>query len=63
MKVTFTDKWAARKGQEAEVTEAAGKRLVDTGFATVGSDDAAGEASDEAKPAAKKAAKKAVKKS
>ena len=51
MKVKFTKRWSARQGQTAEVTDAAGERLISQGLAekvtarkaaTLATDDAEG---------------------
>lgn len=33
MRVKFTERWSARQGQTAEVTDAAGERLISQGLA------------------------------
>ena len=62
MKVTLTNKYAPREGDTIDVTEAAGKRLIDKGWAEkAGSLSKTEEPKADAKPA-KKAAKTAAKK-
>jgi topoisomerase IA-like protein len=66
MKVKFTDRFSTREGREAEVTEAAGRRLIAQGTAEEVGQTKPEPKSEPAKqaPAAKKStAKKAAKKS
>ena len=62
MKVRYTDAIASREGRVIEVTDAAGRRLIDQGIATK-STAKPENTPEEPKPTKKATAKKAAKKS